>query len=162
MADSIVMASDHRGTRLKAELRTRLEAQGHAVVDKGPGGEESVDYPDFGAPAARAVSSGEVPRGIVICGSGLGMMYTANRFPSVRAAWAQDEEMARLARRHLTQPVHDLDRQLVARRFQLAGDAPQTRLRHRPIGVVGEALDRAALVMVAHRAEEGDDRAAAR
>jgi glycine hydroxymethyltransferase len=100
MADSIVVASDHRGTRLKAELRTRLEAQGHAVVDKGPGGEESVDYPDFGAPAARAVSNGEVPRGIVICGSGLGMMYTANRFAGVRAAWVQDEEMARLARRH--------------------------------------------------------------
>jgi ribose 5-phosphate isomerase B len=100
MADSIVMASDHRGTRLKAELRTRLEAQGHAVMDKGADGAESVDYPDFGAPAARAVSNGEAPRGIVICGSGLGMTYTANRFPGVRAAWVQDEEMARLARQH--------------------------------------------------------------
>jgi glycine hydroxymethyltransferase len=94
------MASDHRGTQLKAELRTRLEAQGHAVLDKGADGAESVDYPDFGAPAARAVSNGEAPRGIVICGSGLGMMYTANRFPGVRAAWVQDEEMARLARQH--------------------------------------------------------------
>jgi glycine hydroxymethyltransferase len=100
MADSIVMASDHRGTRLKAELRTRLEAQGHVVLDKGPDGEGSVDYPDFGAPAARAVSNGEAPRGIVICGSGLGMMYTANRYAGVRAAWVQDEEMARLARQH--------------------------------------------------------------
>jgi glycine hydroxymethyltransferase len=100
MADSIVVASDHRGTRLKAELRTRLEAQGHVVLDKGTDGAGSVDYPDFGAPAARAVSNGEAPRGVVICGSGLGMMYTANRFPGVRAAWVQDEEMAQLARRH--------------------------------------------------------------
>jgi glycine hydroxymethyltransferase len=85
---------------LKAALRQRLEAEGHPVVDVGTQGEASVDYPDFAAPAARAVSTGEVPRGIVICGSGLGVMYTANRFPGVRAAWVQDDEMARLSREH--------------------------------------------------------------
>jgi glycine hydroxymethyltransferase len=100
MADSIIMASDHRGVRLKAELRSRLEAAGHRVLDQGTDGDAAVDYPDFAAPAARAVSDGEIPRGIVICGSGLGVMYTANRFPGVRAAWVQDEEMARAARRH--------------------------------------------------------------
>ena len=100
MADSIIMASDHRGARLKAELRSRLEAAGHRVLDQGTDGDGAVDYPDFAAPAARAVSDGEIPRGIVICGSGLGVMYTANRFPGVRAAWVQDEEMARAARRH--------------------------------------------------------------
>ena len=100
MGDRIVIASDHRGVRLKAALRQRLEAEGHPVRDLGTEGESAVDYPDFAAPAARAVASGEVPRGIVICGSGLGVMYTANRFPGVRAAWVQDEEMARMARAH--------------------------------------------------------------
>jgi glycine hydroxymethyltransferase len=100
MGDKIVIASDHRGARLKAALRQRLEAEGHPVVDIGTQGDASVDYPDFAAPAARAVSEGEAPRGIVICGSGLGVMYTANRFAGVRAAWVQDEEMARASREH--------------------------------------------------------------
>jgi glycine hydroxymethyltransferase len=100
MGDRIVIASDHRGFELKAALRQRLEAEGHPVLDVGTHGAASVDYPDFAARAARAVSEGEVPRGILICGSGLGMMVTANRFPGVRAAWAQDEEMARLSREH--------------------------------------------------------------
>jgi glycine hydroxymethyltransferase len=100
MGDPIVMASDHRGSGLKEELRKRLEADGYDVRDFGTQGGESVDYPRFAAPAARAVSEGEAGRGIVICGSGLGVMYTANRFPRVRAALAQDVEMAEAARRH--------------------------------------------------------------
>lgn len=96
----IIMASDHRGTRLKRELRTRLEKAGYAVLDCGPSGDEAVDYPDFAGPAARAVSEGEAERGIVICGSGLGVMYTANRFPRVRAALVHDPESAEMARRH--------------------------------------------------------------
>jgi len=100
MGDRIVIASDHRGVRLKAALRQRLEAGGHPVQDLGPQGDGAVDYPDFAARAARAVSTGEVPRGIVICGSGLGVMYTANRFAGVRAALVQDEEMARASRAH--------------------------------------------------------------
>jgi glycine hydroxymethyltransferase len=100
MGDPIVMAGDHRGVHLKAALREKLEAAGHPVIDKGTNGDSAVDYPDFAAAAARVVSTGEVPRGILICGSGLGVMYTANRFPGVRAAWVQDEEMARLAREH--------------------------------------------------------------
>jgi len=100
MGDPIVMAGDHRGVHLKAALREKLEAAGHPVIDKGTSDDSSVDYPDFAAAAARVVANGEVPRGILICGSGLGVMYTANRFPGVRAAWVQDEEMARLAREH--------------------------------------------------------------
>jgi glycine hydroxymethyltransferase len=100
MGDRIVIASDHRGVRLKDALRKRLESEGHPVLDMGTTGDASVDYPDFAAPAARAVSEGEVSRGILICGSGLGVMYTANRFAGVRAAWVQDEEMARLSRQH--------------------------------------------------------------
>ncbi len=100
MGDAIVIASDHRGTKLKAALRERLEAAGHSVVDLGTHGDEPVDYPDFAAPAARAVSRGEVPRGIVICGSGLGVSYVANRFPGVRAALVEDAEAVRIAREH--------------------------------------------------------------
>jgi glycine hydroxymethyltransferase len=100
MGDPIVMAADHRGSGLKAALRARLEAAGHPVIDKGTDGDASVDYPDYAAQAAAAVASGEVPRGIVVCGSGLGVMYTANRYAGVRAAWVQDVEMARLAREH--------------------------------------------------------------
>jgi glycine hydroxymethyltransferase len=100
MGDAIVIASDHRGTRLKAALRERLEANGHTVIDVGAHGEEAVDYPDYAAAAARAVSRGDVPRGIVICGSGLGVCYTANRFPGVRAAWVADVDAARASREH--------------------------------------------------------------
>ena len=96
----IIMASDHRGVGLKAALRERLEHDGIEVLDVGTQGEESVDYPEIVAPAARAVSEGKNERAIVICGSGLGVMYTANRFPGVRAAWAQDSDAAEMARRH--------------------------------------------------------------
>ncbi len=100
MGDPIWLASDHRGVALKAELRRRLEAAGHAVRDCGPDGDASVDYPQFVAPVADAVSRGEAARGIVICGSGLGVTYTANRFPRVRAALVHDAEAARMARLH--------------------------------------------------------------
>ncbi|HJO23017.1 MAG: ribose 5-phosphate isomerase B [Myxococcota bacterium] len=96
----IVMASDHRGARLKDELRCRLERAGYEVLDIGTHGDESVDYPEFAGPAARAVSEGKNERAILICGSGLGVMYTANRFPRVRAAWVQDAEAAQMSRRH--------------------------------------------------------------
>jgi glycine hydroxymethyltransferase len=100
MGDPIVLASDHRGAALKQELRKRLEQEGYEVTDYGTHGAESVDYPDYVVPAARAVSQGEAERGIVICGSGLGVSYTANRFAGVRAALVQDVEAAQLARRH--------------------------------------------------------------
>jgi glycine hydroxymethyltransferase len=98
--NSIAIASDHRGVGLKSELLERLESGGYTVRDYGTHDAASVDYPTYAAPAARAVASGEVERGIVICGSGLGVMYTANRFPGVRAALARDVETAKLARRH--------------------------------------------------------------
>jgi len=100
MGDPIVIASDHRGVALKAALRERLTARGFEVRDLGPNDAEPVDYPQFAASAARAVSEGDVRRGIVICGSGLGVSYTANRFPHVRAALALDTTTAEMARRH--------------------------------------------------------------
>ncbi len=100
MGNPIVLASDHRGVRLKQALRERLERDGYQTNDLGPNAEESVDYPDFAAPAARSVSEGLNERAIVICGSGLGVMYTANRFPRVRAALVHDVEAAEMSRRH--------------------------------------------------------------
>ena len=100
MGQPIILASDHRGVELKRALRERLERAGREVLDLGAHGSDSVDYPAFAAPAARAVSEGRTDRAIVICGSGLGVSYTANRFPGVRAAWVQDVEAATLARRH--------------------------------------------------------------
>jgi glycine hydroxymethyltransferase len=96
----IILASDHRGVALKRALRERLEQAGYETLDLGTHGADSVDYPAFAAPAARAVAEGRTDRAIVICGSGLGVAYTANRFPGVRAAWVQDAEAAELARRH--------------------------------------------------------------
>jgi glycine hydroxymethyltransferase len=100
MGDPIVLASDHRGFALKEALRRRLLAAGHDVRDVGTHSTAAVNYPEFAAPAARAVASGEASRGIVICGSGLGVAYTANRFPRVRAALVHDVESAVLARQH--------------------------------------------------------------
>src|SRR5262247_2429491 len=100
MGDPIVLASDHRGFALKQALERRLVAAGYEVRDLGTHGTQSVNYPEFAAPAARAVSTGESSRGIVICGSGLGVAYTANRFPRVRAALVHDVETAAMARQH--------------------------------------------------------------
>ena len=100
MGEPIILASDHRGFALKQGLRERLEREGHATLDFGTAGEASVDYPEFAAAAARAVAEGRSERAIVICGTGLGVSYTANRFPGVRAALVQDVESARLARQH--------------------------------------------------------------
>jgi glycine hydroxymethyltransferase len=100
MADPIAMGGDHRGFALKQALRRQLEAAGYTVTDFGPHSADSVNYAEYVAPAARAVSSGAAARGIVICGSGLGVMYTANRFPRVRAALVHDVATAALARQH--------------------------------------------------------------
>ena len=100
MGQPIILASDHRGFALKQGLRERLEREGYPILDMGTTGDASVDYPEFAAPAARAVSEGRSERAIVICGTGLGVSYTANRFPGVRAALVQDVESAELARRH--------------------------------------------------------------
>jgi len=100
MGDPIVLGSDHRGRALKRELAKRLAAAGFEVRQVGADGDQPVDYPLIAVPAARAVSEGKVGRGILICGSGLGVMYTANRFPNVRAALAQDVATAEMARRH--------------------------------------------------------------
>lgn len=96
----IAIASDHRGYHLKEKILSQLKAAGHEVIDDGPSSDESVDYPDYAALVASKVSSGTCDRGILICGTGIGMAITANKFPGVRAASCFDEVTAEVSRRH--------------------------------------------------------------
>ncbi len=96
----IEIGSDHRGVELKAVLVARLQDQGHQVHDVGPHSSASVDYPDYAAKVAEAVSHGAADRGILICGSGIGMSIAANKFPGIRAALCPTEHMAELSRNH--------------------------------------------------------------
>lgn len=96
----IAVASDHAGFELKESIARALAARGHEVRDFGTSGTESSDYPDYGAPAARAVASGDVDRGVLVCGSGQGMCMVANKVHGVRAALAWAPEIARLSREH--------------------------------------------------------------
>lgn len=96
----VAIASDHRGYHLKEKVITLLKSKGHEVLDDGPATDESVDYPDFAALVASKVSDGTVDRGILICGTGVGMAISANKFPRVRAAACADEVTAELSRRH--------------------------------------------------------------
>lgn len=96
----IAIGSDHAGFEAKEKAKSELAALGVEVVDKGAYNLDSVDYPDFGAAVARAVASGEVERGVLVCGSGIGVSIAANKIPGARAALCWNEETARLAREH--------------------------------------------------------------
>jgi len=96
----IVVASDHAGVDLKARLVELVGEAGHEARDLGPADESSVDYPNFAHVVAEAVAAGEAERGILICGTGIGMSMTANRHPGVRAALCHDAFTAEMARRH--------------------------------------------------------------
>lgn len=96
----ISVGADHAGFSLKEAVKEHLVALGHEVKDFGTAGDESVDYPDYGAPAARAVSSGDADLGVLVCGSGQGMCMVANKIRGVRGAVAWHPDIARLARQH--------------------------------------------------------------
>jgi ribose 5-phosphate isomerase B len=100
MTERIPIASDHAGFELKERLRTVLSDAGFDVDDIGTHGTASTDYADYAHPLAQQVSDGKVQRGVLLCGTGLGMSYTANRYPGVRAAVAWSPEVAELARKH--------------------------------------------------------------
>lgn len=100
MPERILIASDHAGFELKEKIEQALDALGYDVQDLGTDSSESTDYADYAHPLAERVSSGEVKRGVLLCGTGLGMSYTANRYPHVRAAVAWNAEIAKLAREH--------------------------------------------------------------
>ncbi len=96
----LTIASDHAGLPLKDALKAALQAEGHAVQDFGTHGPESVDYPDYAHAACAPVAAGQVPFGILVCGSGIGMAIAANRNPGIRAAVLHDTTEARLTRAH--------------------------------------------------------------
>ena len=110
----ISVASDHAGYELKEAVKGHLTAAGHEVVDFGTSSTESTDYPDYAAPAARAVTTGEVEKGVFVCGSGQGMVMTANKVRGVRAALAWNPEVARLSRQHNDANVLALPARFVA------------------------------------------------
>lgn len=96
----ISVGSDHRGFEVKERLIELLKRLGHEVCDEGTTSQESVDYPDFAFAVSHKVSAGQVDRGILICGTGIGMTITANKFPGVRAAVCMDAVTAEISRRH--------------------------------------------------------------
>lgn len=97
---NISVGCDHAGFELKEQIKGWLEQLNHRVTDEGTHSADSADYPDFGARVAQAVSEGRVERGILICGTGIGMAMVANKFRSVRAAVCHNLETARMSRRH--------------------------------------------------------------
>lgn len=96
----IAVGCDHRGCGIRGKLIDLIHRLGHEVVDAGVYSEEPVDYPDVAAKVARMVGRGEVDRGILICGTGLGMCIAANKVSGVRAAPCHDDLTAEMSRRH--------------------------------------------------------------
>jgi ribose 5-phosphate isomerase B len=97
---TIAVASDHAGFDLKEVLKRDLQDAGLEVLDLGTNSRDSVDYPDFGAAMGEAIASGKVARGVIVCGTGIGISIAANRNPRVRAALVHDATSARLSREH--------------------------------------------------------------
>jgi ribose 5-phosphate isomerase B len=96
----IAVASDHRGFVIKGKIIAMIADLGHEAIDMGTDSAESVDYPDFGVKVAQSLSEGKVDRGILICGTGMGMCITANKFAGVRACTCHDDLTAEMSRRH--------------------------------------------------------------
>jgi len=97
---AIAVASDHAGFDLKELLKRDLQDAGHTVLDLGTHSTQSVDYADYGAAMGEAIASGKAQRGVLVCGTGIGISIAANRNPAVRAALVHDETTARLTRLH--------------------------------------------------------------
>ncbi len=96
----MIIGSDHGGLELKQIIKSYLENRGISVEDLGTSNSDSVDYPDFGERVARLISKGQADKGILICGTGVGMSIVANKFPGIRAALVTDDFMARMAKEH--------------------------------------------------------------
>lgn len=122
MSERIYLGADHAGFDLKQKLVAELTRLGYEPVDVGPRTlDPTDDFPDYGKPVAAAVSTGTVRRGVLICGSGLGMSYVANRYPRVRAAVVWNAEVAELARRH-----NDANILVLPSRFMSEADSVET------------------------------------
>ena len=96
----IALGADHGGFHLKNQIRDKLTAAGHEVRDFGTNSADSTDYPDYAAPVAHAVASGDAERGILVCGSGVGMAIAANKVRGIRAALGVSPEQVALIRQH--------------------------------------------------------------
>lgn len=94
------LASDHRGVHIKSRLCQSLANEGFEVVDEGTDTTDAVDYPDYARKVAQGIAEGKLDRGILICGTGIGMSIVANKYPGVRAAPCYDEVMVEMSRRH--------------------------------------------------------------
>ncbi len=99
-AETIAIASDHAGVEMKAALAAELGAMGFDVLDLGPDGPDSVDYPDFAEALAQSIIDGKAQRGVLLCGTGIGMSIAVNRHREIRAALVHDSLTARFARQH--------------------------------------------------------------
>ncbi len=99
-SNTIAIASDHAGFEIKSMLVLDIGKMGYKVLDLGTDGPESVDYPDFGYAVATAIKEGKAHRGVLVCGSGIGISIAANRHPEIRAALIHDALCARLSRQH--------------------------------------------------------------
>jgi ribose 5-phosphate isomerase B len=113
----IAVASDHRGFSVKSKILALLTEMQHAPLDYGPETSEMVDYPDYAAKVASAVSKGIVDRGILICGTGMGMCIVANKFPGVRATNCHDDLTAENSRLHNDANVLCLSADLLGERL---------------------------------------------
>ena len=116
----IPIAADHAGFEMKQKLERVLENMGYEIQDLGTNSSASSDYPDFAHPLAKEISEGEAKRGILLCGTGLGMSYVANRYPHVRAAVVWSPEIAEMARKH-----NDANVLVLPSRYLSEGDAEQ-------------------------------------
>ena len=96
----IALGADHAGWELKEALKAWLIESGHQILDFGTHSPQSVDYPDYALQVGEAVASGKAERGLLVCGTGIGMAMTANKVPGIRAALCSDPFMARMSREH--------------------------------------------------------------
>jgi ribose 5-phosphate isomerase B len=96
----IAIGNDHGGFAVKADIVQLLTSMGHEVIDHGSGSEESVDYPDYAKKVCQSVATGSADRGILICGTGIGMSMAANRSPTIRAALCHELYTAAMSREH--------------------------------------------------------------
>lgn len=115
----VALGSDHGGYEIKEEIKAYLEAGGIEYKDFGTFSSESVDYPDIAIPVAEAVSTGEYERGVLVCGTGIGMSITANKFKGVRAALCHDLFSAKATREHNDSNVLTMGERVVGKGLAL-------------------------------------------
>jgi ribose 5-phosphate isomerase B len=131
----IALGADHAGYLLKDQIRQYVADRGHQVIDEGTNTSDSVDYPDYAVKVAEDVAAGRAERGILVCGSGIGMAITANKIPSIRAANICSEYEAQMSREHnnlnvLTLGARILDENDAKHIVQIWLDTPFSGGRH--------------------------------